>query len=103
MNPEDCKKRNIEDGDMVRIYNKVGDMKAMVKISPQIPVGEVFMYHGWDPLMFEGGKNFNAPVGCAGMLKPTGLVGGYGHLHYRFFEWGSVQPDRDTTVEAEKM
>lgn len=103
MNPEDCEKRNIRDGDMIRIYNKVGDMKATIKVSPQIPPGEVFMYHGWDPLLFEEGRNFNAPVGCAGMLKPTGLVGGYGHLQYRFFEWGSVQPDRDTTVEAEKV
>jgi hypothetical protein len=42
-----------------------------------------FMYHGWDPMMFRGRQNFGAVVSTAGLIKPTSLVGNYGHVTYR--------------------
>ena len=41
------------------------------------------MYHGWDPMMFEGRQNFGSVVASAGLIKKTSLVSGYGHITYR--------------------
>jgi hypothetical protein len=45
--------------------------------------GMTFMYHGWDPTMFEGQQNFGAVVSSAGLIKATSMVSGYGHITYR--------------------
>ncbi len=39
-----------------------------------------YMYHGWDPMMFRDRQNFGAVISAAGLIKPTGLAGGKGHI-----------------------
>lgn len=101
MNPEDARERGIGDGDTVKVYNDVGDFKVRVKISPSIQRGEVRSYHAWEPYMYEGHRSFQAPI--VTMPKPTTLVGGYGHLQFRYLEWASITACQDARVEAEKV
>ena len=62
----------------------------------------VFMYHGWDPMMFEGRENFSAVISTAGLIKPTSMAGDYGHLGYRVLQFAPNQTYRDFTCEFEK-
>ena len=47
--------RGVEDGDLVRVYNDFGDFVAMAHVSSHgMQPKALFMYHGWDPMMFRG-------------------------------------------------
>jgi len=83
INPEDANERGVADGDLVRVFNALGEFVAMAHISSAMQPGMTFMYHGWDPMMFRDRQNFGAVVSTAGLIKPTSLVGGYGHVTYR--------------------
>ena len=43
--------------------------------------GEVICYHAWESYQFPNGANQNHLA--ANPMKPTNMVGGYGHLQYR--------------------
>jgi hypothetical protein len=62
----------------------------------------MFMYHGWDPMMFRGRENFSAVISTGGLLKPTSLVGGYGHIVYRTPDYVPNLTFHDTTVSFDK-
>lgn len=47
MNPEDARKRGVEDGDNVRMYNRWGVIEARVKVDDRLRRGVVAMTHGW--------------------------------------------------------
>ena len=83
VNPQDAEKRNVVDGDLIRVFNSLGEFIAMAHVSSSMQPGMTFMYHGWDPMMFRGRQNFGAVVSTAGLIKPTSLVGNYGHVTYR--------------------
>jgi nitrate reductase alpha subunit len=61
-----------------------------------------YMYHGWDPMMFHGRQNFGAVISTGGLIKPTSLIGGYGHITYRpsFYEPNATF--QDLTCDFEK-
>jgi DMSO reductase family type II enzyme molybdopterin subunit len=102
VSPVDARARGVEDGDLVRTFNSLGSFVAMAHVSAAIPAGSMFMFHGWDPMMFRGRQNFSGAIPTAGLLKPTSLVGGYGHLAYKGFEFVPNQTFHDHTVEFEK-
>jgi DMSO reductase family type II enzyme molybdopterin subunit len=102
LNPDDCARRGILDGDRVRIFNPAGEMVALAHVSAGIRPGMVFMYHGWDPLAFEGRDNFSSVIPTAGLIKPTSMVGDYGHLGYRVLAFAPNQTYKDFSVELEK-
>jgi hypothetical protein len=60
------------------------------------------MYHGWDPMMFRERRNFGAVIPTGGLLKPTSLVGGYGHIGYRTPDYVPNQVFHDFTCDFEK-
>jgi hypothetical protein len=62
----------------------------------------MFMYHGWDPMMFHGQQNFGAVIATAGLIKPTSLVGDYGHLKFEPFFWTPNATFKDFTCNFEK-
>jgi len=62
----------------------------------------MFMYHGWDPMLFRGRNNFGAVIPTSGLLKPTSLVGGYGHLTFQAPDYVPNQTYHDLTVNFEK-
>lgn len=102
VNPDDARKRGVKDGDMIHIFNSFGSFVAMAHVSSSIQSGSLFMYHGWDPMMFEGRQNFGGAIPTAGLLKPTSLVGGYGHIGYNTPDYVPNQTFHDHTVDFEK-
>jgi DMSO reductase family type II enzyme molybdopterin subunit len=83
VNPEDARARGVRDGQVIRVFNNFGAFLALAHVSGGIQPGMVFMYHGWDPLMFRGRQNFGAVIPTAGLIKPTNLVGNYGHIVWK--------------------
>lgn len=102
VNPEDAAERGIADGDPVRVFNPAGEFVAQAHLSAGIQPGMVFMYHGWDPMMFEGRENFSAVISTAGLIKPTSMAGDYGHLGHRPLQFAPNQTYRDFTCQFEK-
>ncbi len=100
INPETAKKRGIEDGQDVRMFNDLGDTTVMAKLTPGTPKDAAIMEHGWEPFMFKDGKGHNNLVGD--MLNPLELSDGWGHLKFGV-NWDGNQHAYDATVEIEKV
>jgi anaerobic selenocysteine-containing dehydrogenase len=83
VSPQDAAARQVEDGDLIRVFNNFGEFIAMAHVTAAMQPGTVFMYHGWDPMMFRSRQNFGGVIPTAGLMKPTSLAGGYGHVTYR--------------------
>lgn len=47
LHPQAAKERGIEDGDRVRVFNKVGEEELEVKLTDNVPVDVVMMYEAW--------------------------------------------------------
>ncbi|MFO1427335.1 MAG: hypothetical protein U1F11_10270 [Steroidobacteraceae bacterium] len=62
----------------------------------------MFMFHGWDPMLFRNRQNFSAAIPTAGLLKRTSLVGGYGHIAFQAPDYVPNQTYHDHTVNFEK-
>jgi anaerobic dimethyl sulfoxide reductase subunit A len=58
MNPLDAERRDISDGDVVRVFNDRGQVKVKVKLSQRIKPGVVDIAQGWWPEQYiEGHHN----------------------------------------------
>jgi nitrate reductase alpha subunit len=101
VNPDDAKARGIEDGDNIRIFNDFGDFEAMAHVSSNQQPMTLFMYHGWDPMMFKNRKNFSSVISTNGLLKPVQMVGDYGHLRHQTPDFVPNQTYHDCTVDYE--
>ncbi len=102
INPDDAARRGVADGELVRVFNNHGSFIAQAHVSSSMQPSQLFMYHGWDPMMFRGRQNFSAAIPTAGLLKPTSLVGDYGHLGYHTPDYVPNQTYHDHTVDFEK-
>ena len=102
INPDDAAKRGVKDTDLIRTFNTLGSFIAMAHVSSSMQPGQMFMFHGWDPMMFRGRQNFSGVIPTAGLLKTTSLVGDYGHIGYRTPEYVPNQTYHDHTVDFEK-
>jgi nitrate reductase alpha subunit len=102
VSPEDAEARGVGDGDLIRVFNPSGAFVAMAHVSAGIQPGMLFMYHGWDPMMFRGRQNFSAVISTAGLIKPTSMAGDYGHLGYRPLEFAPNQTYKDFTCDFER-
>jgi len=80
---EDAEERGVADGDLIKVFNTAGHFIANAHVSSSMQPGMTFMYHGWDPMLFEDRQNFGAVVSSAGLLKRTSMVSGYGHITHR--------------------
>ena len=84
VSPQDAGERGVRDGELIRVFNSLGSFVAMANVTSGMQPGMVYMYHGWDPMLFRGGRqNFSAVIASAALIKPTSLVSGYGHITYR--------------------
>ena len=99
VNPEDARARNVRDGDLIRVFNNGGEFYAQAHFSNGIQPGMLFMYHGWDPMMFKDRKNFSSVITTAGLIKPTSLAGDWGHLGYKPLEFAPNQTYKDFSVD----
>jgi nitrate reductase alpha subunit len=86
-----------------RVFEPSPEWVAQAHLSNGMPPGMLFMYHGWDPMMFRGQHNFSAVVCTAGLIKPTSMAGGYGHLGHRSLAFAPNQTYKDFTVNFEKF
>ncbi len=102
VNPEDAQQRGVADGDHIKVFNNVGSFVAMAHVSAAIQPGMTFMYHGWDPMMFRDRQNFGAVISTAGLIKPTSVAGGQGHINYRMFQFEPNATFQDLTCDFEK-
>ncbi len=101
INPKDASARGVEDGDLVRVFSPLGEFFVNAHLSNGIQPGMLFMYHGWDPMMFKNRQNFGAVITTAGLIKPTSVAGDYGHLGYRVLAFAPNQTYKDFTCEFE--
>jgi DMSO reductase family type II enzyme molybdopterin subunit len=102
VNPQDAAKRGVEDGDTIRVFNSFGSFVVQAHVTSAVQPGMTFMYHGWDPMMFEGRENFGAVIPTAGLIKPTSVAGGQSHINYRVFQWEPNATFQDLTCDFEK-
>lgn len=102
VNPDDAAARGVGDGDTIRVFNSFGSFVVQAHVSATIQPGMTFMYHGWDPMMFEGRQNFGAVVSTAGLIKPTSVVSGYGHISYKPLVFEPNATFQDLTCDFEK-
>jgi anaerobic selenocysteine-containing dehydrogenase len=47
MNPADAEKRNLQNGQTVKIQSRVGELEIALEISDEIMAGVVSIPHGW--------------------------------------------------------
>ncbi|GAB4231959.1 MAG: molybdopterin-dependent oxidoreductase [Deltaproteobacteria bacterium] len=101
LNPEDAGARGIRDNDWIRIYNHIGYCVVRAKILPGERRGRVTMYHGWEKFLGfrHGGWQSLTYI----KIKPTQLIGKYGHVNFRLNYWGPTGNNRDVKVEVEKF
>jgi DMSO reductase family type II enzyme molybdopterin subunit len=102
VNPQDAAARGVADGDRIRVFNSFGSFLVMAHVTSGIQPGMTYMHHGWDPMMFEGRQNFGAVVSSAGLIKPTSLINGYGHITYKPFAYEPNATFQDVTCNFEK-
>ena len=102
VNPDDAKARGVADGDIIRVFNNFGSFVAMAHVSAAIQPRMTYMYHGWDPMMFRGRQNFGGVVSTAGLIKPTTVAGGQGHVNFRTFLFEPNATFQDLTCDFEK-
>jgi len=102
INPDDARARGVHDADMIKVFNDSGSFLVMAHISPGIQPGMMFMYHGWDPMMFNGRQNFSAVISTAGLIKPTSMAGDWGHLGYKPLAFAPNETFKDFTCDFKK-
>jgi DMSO reductase family type II enzyme molybdopterin subunit len=103
VSPVDAKTRGVRDGSLIRVFNSMGSFVAMAHVTSSMQPGAVFMYHGWDPMMFQNRRNFSSVIPTAGLMKPTSLVSGYGHVTYRALAFEPNHTFHDFTCNFEPL
>ncbi len=98
LHPDDATARGISDNDWVRIYNGEGEAIVKAKILPGEKSGRLTMYHGWEK--FLGFQNGGWQSLTYIKIKPTQLIGKYGHLNFKLNYWGPTGNNRDIRVEV---
>lgn len=100
IHPDDAAKRNITDNDWVKVFNQEGSAVVRAKILPGEKAGRLTMYHGWERFLGfqQGGWQSLTYI----KIKPTQLIGGYGHLNFKLNYWGPTGNNRDIKVEIAK-
>ncbi len=102
----DADARGIKDGDLVRVFNKYGELVAMARVAPTVKPGEVWIANGAEMITFvKGWYNSVTPI----RPKPTQSVvypeeenPPYYHLRFGWNLWGVTGNECDTSVEVEK-
>jgi complex iron-sulfur molybdoenzyme family reductase subunit alpha len=101
IHPDDAKKRGIADGDHVRIFNQIGSTVCLCQVLPGEKPGRLTMYHGWEKFLGFGEGGWQSLTYIK--IKPTQLIGKYGHIEFKLNYWGPTGNNRDIKVEIEKF
>ncbi len=101
LNPQDCKRKGIADGDWVRVHNDLGAFEARARVTGAIRPGQVHIYHAWEPYQFR--TRLSHQDIAPSPIKVTQLVGDYGHLKWAYAHYEPNQVDRDTRVDVVRL
>jgi complex iron-sulfur molybdoenzyme family reductase subunit alpha len=101
VHPEDAARRGIKDGDWVRVFNQIGQTVCLCQVLPGEKRGRLTMYHGWEKFLGFGAGGWQSLTYIK--IKPTQLVGNYGHVSFRLNYWGPTGNNRDVKVQVEKF
>ncbi len=101
INAEDARRRHIEDGERVRVYNDIDSYETMAKIAPSLRPGQVMQFHAWEPYQFKDGKSYATITPSP--INPLQVAGGYFHLQPLPDAATPGPSDRDTRVEFERI
>jgi complex iron-sulfur molybdoenzyme family reductase subunit alpha len=101
IHPDDAARRGIADGDWVRIHNQIGQTVCLCQVLPGEKPGRLTMYHGWEKFLGFGEGGWQSLTYIK--IKPTQLVGKYGHIDFKLNYWGPTGNNRDIKVEIEKF
>jgi complex iron-sulfur molybdoenzyme family reductase subunit alpha len=108
LNPAEAASRGLADNDPVEVFNGHGSLVAHLCITPRLPSGMAQMYHGWESYMLKNALAGPRPLDngwqspCTIRIKPTQLIGGYGHVRFRLNYWGPTGNQKDTRVQVRK-
>ncbi len=99
LNPADAGSRGVADGDLVRVFNDLGELRVWARVTPAVRPGQAIIYAAWEQYLFPEWKD--AGWVEPGMVKWLHFAGGYGHLGYSDLQWQPQQSDRLHRVEVE--
>ncbi len=106
LNPAEAAARGLADNDAVEVFNNHGSLVAHLCITPRLPPGMAQMYHGWESYMLKNALNIPFKNGwqspCTVRIKPTQLIGKYGHVNFRLNYWGPTGNQKDTRVQVRR-
>jgi hypothetical protein len=74
---------------------------VQAKVTPAVRVGQVVVYHAWEPFQFKGGKSHQSLIPSP--MNPIHLAGGYFQLQPTLLMGEPGCPDRGTRVELVKI
>ena len=97
----DAEARGIRDGEMVRVFNDLGEFQVMAKVSPAIRPGMLVIYHAWENYQFRDGVGYQGLIPSP--LNPVELSGGQYHLRPMGACLQPSHTDRDTRVEVARL
>ncbi len=101
INSADAKQREIDDGDVVRVYNDIGEAEFQAMVSPALRPNQVIVYHAWEPFQFKNEQSYQRLTPSP--LNPVQLAGGYFHLQPMVMMQQPGCSDRGTRVEVEPV
>jgi complex iron-sulfur molybdoenzyme family reductase subunit alpha len=101
VHPDDATRRGIQDGDWVRVFNQIGATVCLCQVQPGEKPGRLTMYHGWEKYLGFGAGGWQSLTYIK--IKPTQLIGGYGHVQFKLNYWGPTGNNRDIKVQIEKF
>ncbi len=101
MSTADARQRGIEDGDLVRVHNDIGEFRIRAKVAASVRPGQVIVYHAWENYQFEGGMGHRNVIPTP--MNPVELAGGYFHIKPAPAILQPGHNDRDTRVEVTKI
>ena len=97
----DAEARGIRDGEIVRVFNDLGEFQVMAKLSPAIRPGMLVIYHAWENYQFRNGVGYQSLIPSP--LNPVELSGGQYHLRPMAPCLQPSHTDRDTRVEVARL
>ena len=102
VNPDDAQNKDVVDGDLIKVFSIAGSFVAQAHVTSAMGPNMMYMYHGWDPMMFRDRQNFGAVVQTGGLIKPTSLAGDYEQLGWKPFAYEPNHTFHDYTCDFEK-
>jgi len=107
MNTQDARERNIEDGDLVEVFNDYGKFVCRAKLLPGIGRSMVRVDHAWESYQYhEGYFNLITPIRpnpLQAVRYPDDPDAPDRHLRYGWNLWGVCGNECDTSVDVRKV